>query len=270
MLSANTAWLEMNTTKAPMNNVNFRKAVAAAINPQSIVNGVYTGIVAAANPTGLLPNLDSYHQLQRGQAVRLQLQRRQGQVLPQGLRLQGPEAHARSARWVDRLDGRHPGHLQRTAGRRHQCQPDLPAANARTLDQAKGTFDMEINNNAGASSDPWSYFDKVYQLPIGGAANEEAAGINLERFSDPATWKLLEQAATTNPAQTSTLTGIYTQVEKNFLQQLPEVPLWYNGAWFQVKPLMEGLPLQHHPERPERPGHVGRLSGRGDHRLRPR
>ena len=60
MLSANTAWLEMNTTKAPMNNADFRHAVAEAINPQSVVSGVYTGIVKAANPTGLLPNLDSY------------------------------------------------------------------------------------------------------------------------------------------------------------------------------------------------------------------
>ena len=39
MLSANTAWLEMNTTKAPMNNVDFRKAVADAVNPQAIVSG---------------------------------------------------------------------------------------------------------------------------------------------------------------------------------------------------------------------------------------
>ena len=37
MLSANTVWLEPNTTKAPMNNVNFRKAIAYAINPQQLV-----------------------------------------------------------------------------------------------------------------------------------------------------------------------------------------------------------------------------------------
>ena len=60
MLSANTAWLELNTSKAPMNNVNFRRAVADAINPQNIVSGVYTGIVEGANPVGLLPNLDSF------------------------------------------------------------------------------------------------------------------------------------------------------------------------------------------------------------------
>ena len=60
MLSANTVWLEPNTTKAPMNNVNFRKALAYAINPKQIVSAVYGGITEPANPTGLLPNLDSY------------------------------------------------------------------------------------------------------------------------------------------------------------------------------------------------------------------
>ena len=38
MLPANTVWLEPNTTKAPMNNVNFRKAMAYAINPQQLVS----------------------------------------------------------------------------------------------------------------------------------------------------------------------------------------------------------------------------------------
>ncbi len=60
MLSANTAWLGMNTEKAPMNNVNFRRAVAEAVNPQDVVQGVYAGIVAQSNPIGLLPNLRGY------------------------------------------------------------------------------------------------------------------------------------------------------------------------------------------------------------------
>src|SRR5207248_5092 len=44
MLPANTVWLEPNTTKAPMNNVNFRKAIAYALNPQQLVSVVYSGI----------------------------------------------------------------------------------------------------------------------------------------------------------------------------------------------------------------------------------
>ena len=26
---------------------------------------------------------------------------------------------------------------------------------------------------------------------------------------------------------------MYSQLEADFLQQLPQIPVWYNGAWFQ-------------------------------------
>ena len=57
MMSANTVWLEPNTTKFPMSNLNFRKALAYAINPAQIASVIYDNIVEAANPVGLLPNL---------------------------------------------------------------------------------------------------------------------------------------------------------------------------------------------------------------------
>ena len=60
MLSANTVWLEPNDSVAPMSNVNFRKAMAYALNPAAIAQTVYGGITAPANPTGLLPGLSSF------------------------------------------------------------------------------------------------------------------------------------------------------------------------------------------------------------------
>ena len=55
MISANTVWVEPNTTRAPMNNVNFRKALAYGINPAHIVSSVYNGIVKAATRPGCCP-----------------------------------------------------------------------------------------------------------------------------------------------------------------------------------------------------------------------
>ncbi len=233
MLSANTAWLELNTSKAPMNNVNFRRAVADAINPQNIVSGVYTGIVEGANPVGLLPNLDSF--LNQSAVHKYGFSYNVGKAKAflkasgyhgQKLTLEVPDG------WTDWMAA-----IQIISQQLNRVgikvSPIYPSANARTSDQAKGTFDMEINNDVGASSDPWSYFDHVYQLPIGGASNEEAAGLNIERFSDPSAWKLVEQASTTPSSDTATLHGIYGTLEKDFLQELPEIPLWYNGAWFQ-------------------------------------
>ena len=59
MLSANTVWLEPNDSVAPMSNVNFRKALAYALDPKAIAQTVYGGIAEAACPTGLLPGLCS-------------------------------------------------------------------------------------------------------------------------------------------------------------------------------------------------------------------
>jgi peptide/nickel transport system substrate-binding protein len=230
MLSANTAWLEMNTSKAPFNNLNFRKAVAYAIDPQQIVTDVYGGIVAAANPTGLLPNLDSYidSSVVKADAFTYNQTMAKAFLAKSGykgaaLTIEVPDG------WTDWMAAIDNISTQLDAVG-IKVSPIYPSANARTADMTNGTFDMLIDNNAGPSSDPWSYFDRVFQLPIG---TEEASGLNVERFSDSTAWALVQKAAATPPSQTTTLKGIYSQLEANFLQNLPEVPLWYNGAWFQ-------------------------------------
>ena len=60
MLSANTAWLVPNTTKAPLNDAAFRRALAMSININQIVTADYGNIVAKANPTGLLPTWNKW------------------------------------------------------------------------------------------------------------------------------------------------------------------------------------------------------------------
>jgi len=60
MLSANTAILFLNTTKPPMDDPAFRRALAFAINTDDIVNIAYANLVKAADPTGLLPGLSKY------------------------------------------------------------------------------------------------------------------------------------------------------------------------------------------------------------------
>lgn len=60
MLSANTAWLVPNTTRAPLDDVNFRRALAHAVNVNQIVDVDYGNLVLPANPTGLLPTWQKY------------------------------------------------------------------------------------------------------------------------------------------------------------------------------------------------------------------
>jgi peptide/nickel transport system substrate-binding protein len=51
----NINFLYFNTVKAPFNDVNFRKAVAAAIDTKEVAQKAYAGAVPAANPAGIFP-----------------------------------------------------------------------------------------------------------------------------------------------------------------------------------------------------------------------
>ena len=54
-LGANTTWLFPNTTKKPLNDQQFRRALAYSINMDQILDKAYQGLVNKASPTGLLP-----------------------------------------------------------------------------------------------------------------------------------------------------------------------------------------------------------------------
>ena len=69
MLAANTAWLVPNTTKKPLNDKAFRRALATSINIDQIVKDDYGNIVSKANPTGLLPTWSKW--IDKAQVKRL-------------------------------------------------------------------------------------------------------------------------------------------------------------------------------------------------------
>jgi peptide/nickel transport system substrate-binding protein len=230
MLSANTVWLEPNTTKAPMNNVNFRKALAYAINPSQIVSKVYGGITEPANPTGLLPNLDPYisksviskYGFSYNPALAKKYLAKSG-YKGQTITLEVPDG------WTDWMAGIVVISSELKAVGIN-VTPIYPQYAARTTDLTSGHYDLALDNNASADSTPWSYFQRVYNLPI---QAQQTAQDNWERYSSPADWKLVQEAASTPTSDTTKLDSIYSQLESDFLQQLPEIPVWYNGAWFQ-------------------------------------
>src|SRR6201999_2576666 len=102
-----------------------------------------------------------------------------------------------------------------------KIQVTEPSANQRTADLTNGNYDLALDNNAGLDSSPWSYFQRVYQLPI---QKEQSAQQNWERFSSPADWNLVQQAGSTAPSDTAKLNQIYSTLEKDFLQQQAEIP----------------------------------------------
>jgi peptide/nickel transport system substrate-binding protein len=230
MISANTVWLEPNTTRAPMNNVNFRKALAYGLNRQAIAQTVYGGIALPASPTGLLPTLNQYvdqnvvnqYGFSYNPAKAKQFLAQSG-YHGQPVTLQVPDG------WTDWMQGISVIQQQLSAiGINVQLiYPQYPA---RTANITNGNYDLALDNNAGLDSTPWSYFQRVYQLPIN---KQQTAQQNWERFSSPKDWQLVQQAGATPLTETAKLKSLYSQLETHFLQDLPQIPVWYNGAWFQ-------------------------------------
>ncbi|MGH3293820.1 MAG: ABC transporter substrate-binding protein [Trebonia sp.] len=233
MMSGNTVWLEPNTTKAPMNNVDFRKALAYALNPSAIAQQVYGGIATPADPTGLLPTLQSQYvtanesQLKPLEATYNTTLAKQylakSTYKGQTLTLEAP------AGWSD-WNSAQTVIAQELEAVGIKVNVTQPTANQRTADLDSGNYDLALDNNAGLDTTPWSYFQRVYQLPISAQQN---AQMNWERFSSPSDWATVQQLATTAPSDAATQNADYLKLEKDFLTQQPEIPLWYNGVWFQ-------------------------------------
>jgi peptide/nickel transport system substrate-binding protein len=231
MMPASTAWLEMDTAREPMSNVEFRRAVAYGLDPRAIISGVYAGAVTRADPTGLLPGLDAYidtrevkengffHSMSRAKKALAQSGYR-GQHLALEVTGGGTDQVNAAATICQQLAkvGVHVSVLVRPAAQRD-------------ADVADGNFDMVIEDGPSPSSTPWTYFDSVYRLPL---RSHQGPGVNDERYSDPGAWALVQQAAATPPTAPKVLAGIYARLEADFLKELPEIPLWYSGAWFQA------------------------------------
>ena len=230
MLSANTVWLEPNMTMAPMNNLNFRKAVAYAINPAQIASVIYDNLVDPANPTGLLPNLNPFISKsvlkQYGFSYNPKLAKqflKASTYKGQNITIQDPVG------WTD-WNSATDVIVQNLAAVGIKATAFFPEYAARTANLTDGTYDFALDNNAGPSSNPWSYFDRVFQLPI---LKKQTAQLNWERDNNPAAWKLVQQLGAIPSTNVAASNAIYAQLEQIELQTLPEIPLWYNGAWAQ-------------------------------------
>jgi peptide/nickel transport system substrate-binding protein len=242
MLSANTAMLIPNTTKAPMNDVNFRKALASSVDTKKIVEGVYGNLVKAANPTGLLPTWDSlvdssvvsangfsfdtgksksilasagytdrngdgFVETPTGAPIKLKL------IVPSG--------------WTDWMEAaRVMASGMQAAG--IDVTAEFPDAGAVDDARTSGNFDLLINNWTELSNTPWTYYNYLFRQPV----QPQQLNANFSRFNSQEGWNLTEtlsRTPSTDPAFKTTIASL----EKLSLEQLPAIPLWYNGMWAQ-------------------------------------
>jgi peptide/nickel transport system substrate-binding protein len=240
-LGANTVWLFPNTTEKPLNDPQFRRALAYSIDLQQILDKAYQGLAVKASPTGLLPiwnkwvdqklvkqygfsfnaakakstlaaagykdtNGDGYVENKDGSKIDLKI------VCPNG--------------WSDWMTAIQViSQSAKTVG--IKITPEFPEYATLTDDRGHARFDLLLGNDRQYSNTPWTYYQYIYQLPI--LPNQTT--VNYERYSDPAAWNLTKQLDQTPSSNTKAYQAVMSKLQKTFLQNLPAIPLWYNGMW---------------------------------------
>jgi peptide/nickel transport system substrate-binding protein len=94
-----------------------------------------------------------------------------------------------------------------------------------------GTFDMAINNfGSGLSSTVWTYYDWLLRHPIA----EQMTNGNFGRYDNQVAFDLVDQLDKTRSDDTEAMQAVLSQLQELQLTELPAIPLWYNGAWYQA------------------------------------
>ncbi len=244
MLSANTAWLEPNTTHAPLNDPVFRRALAMSLNINQVVSQDYAHLVRPASPTGLLPTWNKYidksavkkYGFKYGTSAAKKLLQKHGYKLvggyfqtkggqPINLELSVPQG------WSDWETARDMI-VTSAANAGIKITVKVKDYNTWASDRNTGNFDLVIDNNYQLSDNPWTYWNGIYHLPIINSGTGQTFA-NYERYNNPAAWKLVQKLDHTSPANTKQIKSLNDKLQTILMQKLPLIPLWYNGVWAQ-------------------------------------
>jgi peptide/nickel transport system substrate-binding protein len=244
MLPANTATLYPNHDRPPLDDPEFRRALAYSINTQAIVENVYRNIVQPANPTGLLSPLwdqfidqavvdehgfsydveqarsiladagyedsndDGFVEMPNGDEISLTM------MVPAGW-----------TDWMAAQDVIVAGFQE--AG--INVTGETPEAGAVDDARTTGDFDLLINNWHGVEAHPWNWWDAQFRLPV----QENQFNANFERYENEEAWELVQQIGLLEVTDTAIQEPL-SQLQEIYLTELPTIPMWYNGYWAQA------------------------------------
>jgi peptide/nickel transport system substrate-binding protein len=243
MLSANTAVLFLNTTKPPMDDSAFRRALAFAINTGDIVNVAYANLVRAASPTGLLPSLSNFvdqdvvdrlgYSYDPAQARRILATAGYRDVDGDGF-VEAPDGSPIQLEvtcpfgWTDWMEA-----ISVIANSAQQAGINIQAATpdygAWNTALQSGTFDMTLNNWASMSNTPWTLYNLLFRHPI----QEQMQSGNFGRWDNQEMFDLVDQLARVPMSDVAGMQAACSAIQELMLTEMPMIPLWYNGLWAQ-------------------------------------
>ncbi len=247
-LSANTAWLEVNTTKPALKDAKFRKALATSINVQNIVKNDYGNLVLPSNATGLLGiwkkwvnqkqvrslgfkystskaksmlaaagykdvNGDGYVENKDGSKIDLKI------AVPQG--------------WSDWESARDMIVASAKAAgiNMHKDEGDF---NHWQTERNQGSFDTVIDNAYQLSDNPWTYYNGLFHLPIIKTGTGQTFA-NFGRYANARAWGLTKKLDKTPLKNILKRASIMKQLQQITMTEVPIIPMWYNGVWAQTQ-----------------------------------
>ena len=248
MLSANTAWLEPNVTHKPLNDVAFRKALATAINIKQIVNEDYGNVVLPANPTGLLPMWNKY--VSKAAVTKYGFSYSTSKAVSM-LTAAGYKKDS-SGMFLNKdgskidLDISVPQGWSDWEAARDMIVSSAKAAGIRITAKVKdfntwqterntGNFDLVVDNNYQLSDNPWTYWNGIFHLPVITTGTGQTFA-NFGRYENATAWDLAQTLDKTQLTNTAKIKQLNTQLQTILMQDLPLIPLWYNGIWAQMTP----------------------------------
>jgi ABC-type dipeptide transport system, periplasmic component len=112
-------------------------------------------------------------------------------------------------------------------------EPSYPDASKYNDDLYGGKFDIILNNYVtGVSSTIWSYFNAVFYPDA--VESEYSYSGNFGKYENPDVEVLLDELNRTPFTNEEKIRQTVAQLSEILLRELPFIPLWYNGAWFQA------------------------------------
>jgi peptide/nickel transport system substrate-binding protein len=242
MLSANTAVLFLNTTKQPMDDAAFRKALAYSINVDDIVNVAYANLVKAADPTGLLPTLSDYIDQSVVDSLGWTYDPDQAKAILEAAGYtmgddgfyNAPDGSDIALEvtcpfgWTDWMEAINViATSAQAAGINVKAEtPDYGAWNDALQG---GTFDMTLNNWASMSNTPWTLYNLLFRHPI----QDQMQSGNFGRYDDQAMFDLVDELARVQSSDLAGMQAATSAIQEKMLTEVPMIPLWYNGLWAQ-------------------------------------
>jgi len=242
-LSANTAWLFPNTSEKPLSDSAFRHALADAINLNQILDKSYQGLVAKASPTGLLPIWSKWvdkkavakygftYNIARAKAILAAngykdvngdgyVENKDGSKIDLSITCPNGWSDWMTAIQVISASAKDAG---------IKITPAYPEYATFTDDRGHGRYDLLLGNDRQMANTPWTYYQYIYALPI----TDNQTTLNYERYTDTAAWALTKQLDRTSSTNVKATKTVMSKLQTTFMQNLPAIPLWYNGLWAQ-------------------------------------